>query len=346
MVITIIIGIVVLSMIILAHELGHFITAKASRVRVEEFGLGFPPRLISFKRGETRYSLNAIPFGGFVKMTGEEDPSETRSLAGKSRGTRLLVLSAGSLMNLLLALILFSVGYLFLHEAPVGQVQVVKVAPSSPAAMAGLEAGDIILSVNDHPVGSNNELHQYIVDNLGKKTTLLIQHPDSTSRSIQVTPRLEPPEGEGAIGIAIKTVKRYPLWQVIPLGATELAEAVIMWGGGLASVFTGKVSASLLGPVGLAQLTGEVAEFGILPLLRISAIISLILGIMNLLPLPALDGGRITFIFLEWIRRGKRISPKIEGTVHFIGLAMFLLLFLAITYQDIMRLISGNSIIP
>ena len=195
-------------------------------------------------------------------------------------------------------------------------------------------------------MGNNNELHQYIVDNLGKKTTLLIQHPDSTSRSIQVVPRLEPPEGEGAIGIAIKTVKRYPLWQVIPLGATEMAESVIMWGGGLVSVFTGKVPASLLGPVGLVQLTGEVAEFGILPLLRISALISLILGIMNLLPLPAIDGGRIFFLLLEWVRRGKRISARAEGMVHLIGLAMFLLLFLAITYQDIVRLISGERLIP
>ena len=346
MAIAILIGIIVLSVIILAHELGHFITAKSAGVKVEEFGLGFPPRLVSFKRGETRYSLNAIPFGGFTKMTGEEDPSEPRSLAGKSRGTRLLVISAGSMMNLLLALILFSVGYLFLHEAPVGQVQVVKVAPNSPAAMAGIEAGDIILSINDQPMDNNSELSQYIKENLGKETTLLIQHPDSTIRSTQVVPRLEPPEGEGAVGIVIKTVKRYPLWQIIPMGAKELVTTVIMWVEGLVSIFTDEAPASLLGPVGLVQLTGEVAEFGILPLLRISAIISLILSIMNLLPLPALDGGRITFIFLEWIRRGKRISPKIEGTVHFIGLAMFLLFFLAITYQDIIRLINGERLLP
>ena len=352
MVINIIIGLAVLSVIILAHELGHFITAKTAKVRVEEFGLGFPPRLISFKWGETRYSLNAIPFGGFTKMTGEEDPEVPGSLASKSRGTRLLVISAGSLMNLLLALVLFSACYLLPHEITTGQVAVEEVVPNSPAAMADIKAGDIILSVNDQPVGNNNELHQHIMDNLGEKTTLLIQHPDSTSESIEIIPRLNPPKGEGAIGITMKTInsttviQRYPLWQVIPLGATELVETVVMWVEGLVSVFTSNVLDSFLGPVGIAQLTGEVAKFGILPLLRISALISLILGIMNLLPLPALDGGRITFLLLEWLRRGKRISPKIEGTVHVIGLAMFLLLLLAITYQDIIRIVSGESLIP
>jgi len=346
MIINILIGVAVLSVIILVHELGHFVTAKASRVKVEEFGLGFPPRLLSFKWGETRYSLNAIPFGGFVKMAGEEDPKASGSLAGKNRGTRFLVLSAGSLMNLLLALMLFSAGYLFPREAAVGQVEVVEVVPDSPAAVAGIETGDIILSVNKQPVDSNNKLHRYVTDNLGKEITLLVQRPGSASRDVRLTPRLEPPEGEGAIGIAMRTVKLYPLWQAIPRGAAELSSTVIMWAGGLISVFTGEVSGSFLGPVGLVQLTGEVAKFGPLPLLKISALISLILGIMNLLPLPAIDGGRITFLFLEWVRRGKRISPKAEGMVHLIGLALFLLLFLAITYQDIVRIISGERLIP
>lgn len=346
MIITILIGILVLSIIVLTHELGHFITAKSSGVKVEEFGLGFPPRLVSFKRGETRYSLNAIPFGGFTKMTGEEDPQQAGSLAGKSRGIRLLVITAGSLMNFLLALMLFSAGYLFPREAAVGQVMVVEVAPNSPAARTGITTGDIILSINDQPVKSISELNQYIKENLGKETTLLIQRPDSTRRSIQVVPRLAPPEGEGAIGIAISTTKRYPLWQVIPMGARELVMTVIIWGEGLVSLFSGKVSASFLGPLGIAQLTGEVAEVGLLPLLKISALISLILGIMNLLPLPATDGGRITFVLLEWVRRGKRIAPRTEGLVHLIGFAMLIAFFLAITYQDIMRIITGESLIP
>ena len=346
MVVNMLIGALVLSTIILAHELGHFISAKSAGVKVEEFGLGFPPRLASFKRGETRYSLNAIPFGGFTKLLGEEDPNQPRSLASKSRRIRLLVLSAGSLMNLLLALILFSAGYLFPSGATSGQVVVEAVAPNSPAATAGIKAGDIILSVNSQPMTSSNELFQYVTNHLGEKTTLLIQRPDSTSVSIDIIPRTNPPEGQGAIGIATRTVKRYPLWQVLPLGATELFREVIMWGQGLVSVFTGKITASFFGPIGIAQLTGEVAGFGIVSLLRISALISLIVGIMNLLPLPAIDGGRIAFVVLEWLRRGKRVSARTEGIVHFVGLVMFLLFSLAITYQDIARIISGGSPIP
>ncbi|MBA7664484.1 Regulator of sigma-W protease RasP [subsurface metagenome] len=345
-IITTLIGIAVLSLIIFTHELGHFITAKYSGVKVEEFGMGYPPRLVSFTRGETRYSINAIPFGGFTKLSGEEDPDVPGSLAGKSRGIRLLVIGAGSLMNILLALMLFSAGYLFPRAADVGQVEVAGIAPDSPAAVAGIETGDIILSVNVQPVDSYDSLHQYITDNLGKEITLLIQSPNSASRDVRLIPRLEPPKDEGAIGIAIRTVKRYPLWQTIPMGATELFNAVIMWGSGLVSLFTGEVSGSFIGPVGLVQLTGEVAAFGPVPLLSLSATISLILGIMNLFPLPAIDGGRITFLFLEWIRRGKRISPKAEGIVHLIGLGLLMLFLVAITFQDIMRIISGESLIP
>ncbi|MFC1991823.1 RIP metalloprotease [Chloroflexota bacterium] len=340
------IGIAVLSLIILTHELGHFITAKLSGVKVEEFGMGFPPRLVSFQRGETRYSINVIPFGGFTKLSGEEDPDVPGSLAGKNRGIRLLVLGAGSMMNILLALILFSASYMFPRQVEVGQVEVVAIAPDSPAAFAGIETGDIILSVNTQPVDSNDSLHQHIMDNLGKETTLLIQSPDSASREVSLIPRAEPPKDEGAVGIAIRTIKRYPLWQTIPMGATELFNAVIMWGTGLVSLFTGEASGSVMGPVGLVQLTGEVAVYGPVPLLSLSATISLILGIMNLFPLPAVDGGRITFLFLEWIRRGKRISPKAEGIVHLVGLGLLMLFLAAITFQDIMRIINGERFIP
>ncbi len=346
MVVAIILGIVALSVILIVHELGHFIAAKATGIRVEEFGLGYPPRLVSFKRGETRYSLNAIPFGGFNRLTGEEDPKDPRSLAGKSRGIRLLVLSSGSLMNILLAFLLFSIIFILPGDAETGQVVVEEVALNSPASIAGIEAGDIILSINDQPVDSNTKLSQYIEDNLGKETTILVQHRDSTRENIQLIPRQQPPEGEGAIGVGVRTLKRYPFWQAIPKGAGRLVETVVLWVKGLVSVFTGEESAQFFGPVGIAQLTVEVTRLGIRPLLDITALISLILGICNLFPLPAIDGGRIAFVFLEWVRRGKRVPPKIEGMVHLIGLAMLLVFMFAITYQDIARIISGESLIP
>ncbi len=347
MIISIMIGIIVLSIIILAHELGHFISAKATGVRVEEFGLGYPPRLVSFKWGETRYSLNAIPFGGFNKLTGEEDPKEPRGLASKKIGTRLLVISAGSMMNFLLAFLLFSTIFLFPQDAEIGQVVVQEVTPDSPAALADIRAGDIILSVNGKSVNSGSELNDYIQSNLGKETAIIIQHRDATSETVQVVPRSQPPEGQGATGIVIRVLNpAYPFWKAIPLGAARLVEILILWVDGLLSMFTGEVAAQFLGPVGLAQLTGEVAKVGFTPLLEVAALISLILSIMNLFPLPAIDGGRIAFVLLEWIRRGKRISPKTEGLVHLIGFIMLMVFMVAITYQDIIRIIGGESIIP
>ncbi|NIQ08927.1 MAG: PDZ domain-containing protein, partial [Phycisphaerae bacterium] len=172
-IITIIAFLGILAVLILAHELGHFVTAKASRVKVDEFGLGFPPRLLSIKRGETRYSLNAIPLGGFVKMAGEEDPKVPGSLASKGIGTRLLILSAGSLMNALLPLLLFSIAFMVPHDTLTGQVIVDEVAPGSPAASAGIESGDVILSINERTVHNINDLQRNIYLNLGEEITLL-----------------------------------------------------------------------------------------------------------------------------------------------------------------------------
>jgi regulator of sigma E protease len=155
--------------LILAHEFGHFITAKAFRVEVKEFGVGFPPRLIGKKRGETIYSLNAIPLGGFTKLAGEEDPEAPRSLAGKPTGIRLLVLSAGSLMNLLVPLALFTIAFMVPHDVVVGRVLIEEVAPDSPAAAAGIQNEDTIISLNDKTINNTGDLQRYIQLNLGRR---------------------------------------------------------------------------------------------------------------------------------------------------------------------------------
>lgn len=352
MLVTILVGLAVLSFLVLAHELGHFISAKASGVRVEEFGMGFPPRLFSVKRGETRYSLNAIPFGGFNKLSGEEDPTVPRSLAGKSIGIRLLVISAGSLMNFLLALLLFTITFMIPREVLIGEVVVEEVATGSPAAMAGIRQGDIILSVDGKPVHNNGEMGQYIQYNLGKETVILIQHSDATRESVQLVPRWEPPEGQGPIGVAITTLnatvvaRSEPFWRAVPLGASKLFQYLVLYKDGLVGIFAGEAEASFFGPVGIAQLTGEVARSGVRPLIDLAGLFSLLLGIFNLLPLPAIDGGRISFVILEWVRRGKRIPPRVESLIHMVGFALLMLLVLAITYQDILRVIRGESILP
>jgi len=352
MLVTIVAFLAVIAVLIIAHELGHFFTAKAAGVRVEEFGLGYPPRLLGLKRGPTTYSLNAIPLGGFVKMAGEEDPKVPDSLASKSIGTRLLVLSAGSIMNALLPIILFSIAFMIPHDIVVGQVLVEEVAPGSPAEMAGIEAGDTIISTNGKEINNNVDLSRYIQLNLGQEIAILVEHSDLSQEEVRLVPRWQPPQDEGAIGVAVRTnepttvSQSEPFWRAIPLGVNECIETFILFKNAILSIFLGTVDLEIGGPVAIAQITGEVAQAGISPLLEFAAFLSINLAIINILPLPALDGGRIVFVLLEWVRRGKRISPKKEGLVHLIGFAMLMGLILAITYQDIVRIISGDSLIP
>ncbi|UCE97633.1 MAG: site-2 protease family protein [Dehalococcoidia bacterium] len=352
MLINILIGIVVISFILLAHELGHFISAKLVKVKVEEFGFGFPPRLLSIKRGDTIYSLNTIPFGGFNKLAGEEDPKVSSGLARRSILTRLFIISAGSVVNILLALLLFSIVFMIPQDVIRGDVIVEEVAPDSPAAMVGIEPGDFIISINSKQVINNYELQRQIQLNLGSKITLTVRHSDSTNDSFNLVPRWKPPEGEGAIGVGITTINQtvirqsYPFWHAIPKGFVGLYETAVLYKNGMLGVITGAVQADFYGPVGIVQATGEIARYGAAPLLEFAAFISLILGILNLFPLPALDGGRIAFVLLEWIRRGKRVSAKREGLIHLIGFAILMILMLAITLQDIIRIASGESIIP
>jgi len=350
--ITVIAFLGILAVLIIAHEFGHYITAKASGVAVEEVGIGFPPRLLSFKRGGTIYSLNAIPLGGFVKMAGEEDPKVAGSLASKSIPVRLLALSAGSLMNLLLPLLLFSVAFMVPHNVVYGQVQVDEVAAGSPAARAGIAAGDTIFEIDGNKVNNIGDVQRQIQLKLGQPVALLIKHVDGTTEEVRAVPRWQPPEGEGAIGVAVGVVsptvvrQSYPFWQAIPMGVQECIETFVLFKNGIISMVIGSVPRVVAGPVGIAQLTGEVAQAGLSPLLEFAAFLSINLGIINLLPLPALDGGRIAFVLLEAVRRGKRISARIEGMIHMAGFALLIGFILLVTYQDIIRIISGESLLP
>jgi len=350
--ITIIAFLGILAVLIIAHEFGHYITARASGVIVDEVGIGFPPRLLSFKRGGTIYSLNAIPLGGFVKMAGEEDPKVAGSLASKSIPVRLLALSAGSLMNLLLPLLLFSVAFMVPHNVVYGQVQVDEVAASSPAARAGIVAGDTVLEINGNKVNNIGDVQRHIQLKLGQPVTLLIQHVDDSVEEVRAVPRWRPPEGEGAIGVAVRTVsatvvrQSYPFWQAMPMGVRECIDTFVLFKNGIISMIIGSAPRVVAGPVGIAQLTGEVAQAGLSPLLEFAAFLSINLGIINLLPLPALDGGRIAFVLLEWIRRGRRVPARIEGMIHMAGFGLLIVFILLVTYQDIIRIVSGESLLP
>lgn len=352
MLVTIISFVAVLFVLVIVHELGHFFTAKAFGVGIDEFGLGFPPRLFSIKRGKTRYSINAMPLGGFVKMAGEEDPKIPGSLASKSIGARVLVLSAGSLMNALLPILLFSIAFMVPHNVLVGQVMIEDVAPNSPAEMAGIRPGDMVLGINDKTVRNNRDLQRNIQFNLGEEVTILVEHADSTTESVMLIPRWRPPAGQGAVGIMIQTVnpvvvrQSYPFWQAIPMGVNKSIETLTLFKNAIIGMIIGITPVAVGGPVAIAQLTGEAARAGFGTLLEFAAFLSINLAIINIFPLPALDGGRIAFVLMEWIRRGRRVSPKTEGKIHLAGFFLLMVAIAAVTYQDILRIIAGESLIP
>ena len=352
MLLTIVSFLVVLAVLILAHEFGHFITARLSKVTVEEFGIGFPPRLFSFKRGETIYSLNAIPLGGFTKMMGEEDPTLPGSLASKRIATRVLVLSAGSLMNLLLPIFLFSLAFMIPHDMLLEKVQVQEVAQGSPAQSAGIEPGDTILEINGRPVKNRGDVGYLIRLKLGSEADILLQKADLSQKEVSVKPRWDPPQEQGAIGIVITGTdgtlirESSPFWEAVPSSIRHCWEILTLYRNEIISWFIKGTTSVVGGPIAIAQMTGEIAKAGIVPLLEFTAFISINLAIINLFPFPGLDGGRLIFVALEWVRRGKRISPQKEGLVHLIGFIALILLIVVISYYDIVRIIQGESLLP
>ncbi len=352
MFVTAIVFILILGLLIFVHELGHFVAARMAGVKVEEFGMGFPPRLFAIRRGETEYSLNLIPLGGFCKMLGEEDPGEPRSLASKSAPTRLAVLGAGSLMNILLPLVLLSIAFMIPRQVVVGDVRIEDIALNSPAAEAGIEQGDTVLSVNGHQIQNIGDLIYNIHLNLGDEVLMELEGVDGTRRTVTVVPRWDPPEDEGAVGIALSMVDIHqvsqadPFWRAVPKSVTTMGETFVLLRNEVTSWFVRKTPPKVTGPVGIFQLTGEVSEAGPSYLLQFAAFLSLNLGIINLFPLPALDGGRIIFVLLEVARRGKRVSPRTEGLIHLVGFVMLISLMLVIGYFDVMRVIRGESPMP
>jgi regulator of sigma E protease len=352
LILTIIIGIIVLSVLIIVHELGHFIAAKSTGVKVEEFGVGFPPRLYGKKWRGTIYSINWIPFGGFNKIAGEVDPAVRGGLASRGYGVRLLVLGGGIIMSLLLPFVLMAVAYMVPHDVVSGRVVIADVSPDSPADMAGIEPGDALLSINGEPLRNSAELSRYVQLNLGTEITVAVEHSDGAAETVALTPRWRPPEGEGSMGVinittedAVVISESYPPWKAVPIGASSCIEALVLYKNGIVGMILGTIPFTPTGPIGIVQVTGEVAQSGISPVLELTAFISIALAITQLIPFPALDGGRMLFVFIEWIRRGKKVSPRTEGIVHSVGFIILFGLLILLTYQDLFRWITGGSLL-
>jgi len=371
MLITILAFVIILSILVLVHELGHFLVAKFLKIKVEEFGIGFPPRVFGKKIGETIYSINLLPVGGFVKLYGEDDagggsikikneqlPSSkekediSRAFYARPLWQRISVVVAGVVMNFLLAVVLISTLFATQGVAvPSDNVLINEVQNGSPAETAGLQVDDEIISVNGTEVSTSEEFIKIVDTSAGKEIDLVILRNDA-EQAITLIPRINVPEGEGRLGVVITNIeiKKYS-WIQAPfygtLEALNFSKMIVVGLGTLVSdlVTTGKAPEGVAGPVGVAQLTGVVVENGLVATLWFVSLLSLNLAVLNILPIPALDGGRFFFQLIELVTR-KKVSPKYEGYAHAAGLVILLSLMVLITVFDVGRLVARESLIP
>jgi len=346
--------VVSLFFLVFIHEMGHFVTAKWRGVKVLEFGLGLPPRIWGKQHGETLYSINWIPLGGFCKMLGEEDPSEEGSLASKDPWSRLLVLSAGSLVMLIFPLLLFIFVYMIPHDEVVGYegIEVVRVEEDTPAYVVGIQDGDEIIRIDDVDIVNRDDLGDVVNENLGDEITVVVLRAEE-ELSFELVPREQYPKDQGPLGVVItharliRENKWYPPWTAIAKGSQTNWDMIVAMKDGIWALVTREIPFELGGPVAAGDVTVEIAERGTWEdLFFWAGVLSFNLGIVNLLPIPALDGGRIVFVLIEIVRRGKRVSPKTEGMIHLAGFALLIAFILFVTYQDIDRIIAGESLLP
>lgn len=354
--------VIILVVLIIVHEVGHLIAAKWVGMRVDEFGVGYPPRAATlFKRGGTKYTLNWIPFGGFVKIFGENPDEESLdgqdSFVNKPKWAQALVLVAGVTFNILFAWLLISVGFMSGLPAPVdyagsGEVRdaelvVTSVLADSPAGEAGLKTGDTLLSVVAADAELQNPepetLQNFIRDNGTSELLVTFERGDVTE-SVILTPSLEINPDSPAIGISMDMIGTLKLGFISALyeGAKMTAlvtEAVVIGlGTFFLSAFTsGADLAQVTGPVGIVGLVGDASQLGFIYLLSFTAFISINLAVINLIPFPALDGGRLLFVIIEKIK-GSPIKPKIANAFNGIGFALLLLLMIVITVSDVVKL--------
>ena len=369
MLLTFVVFFVTLTILVLAHELGHFIAAKKLGIKVEEFGFGLPPRLLKLGQiGETEYTLNLLPIGGFVRLFGEDGgesvqsspaPSGAgqapfkvqssefkRAFFNQTKRVRTVVLIAGVVMNLVLAVVLFSIVYTTIGiPTPSDQVTILGTIINSPADGL-LNQNDRVVEVDGIKVSQSGQFVELIEERRGIEVKLLVIR-DEEEKEIAIIPRAEPPESEGPLGVVISDMemKRFPWYQMIPraiwagfVEAFSWSKAIII---GLKDMlvrwlFQGQAPTDVAGPVGIFQITGGVARAGWLAVLQFIGMLSVNLAVINVLPFPALDGGRLLFVAYEAVT-GKKARASIEKWSNIVGMVILLTLMLVITINDIIR---------
>ncbi|MBU0620093.1 MAG: RIP metalloprotease RseP [Patescibacteria group bacterium] len=373
MILTIIIFLLVLSVLVFVHELGHFWTARKLGVKAEEFGFGFPPRLAGIyknKEGkwkcvkggkdvkdalDTVYSINWIPLGGFVKIKGQdgECKDDHDSFANHPIWQRFLILFAGVGMNFILAGFLFSIGFMIGFpqssdnlnpKAQISEqkIQIMQVMPDSPADSAGLQRGDIIIDINEKKFSNEQELKDFVNIRAGEELNYNIKRLN-TEMTVKIIPEIREETGVGGIGVSMfsSVLVKYPwhiaIWEGIKITIFLTWAITIAIFDLFKNLITGHgLGADIAGPVGIAALTGQVARMGFIYLLQFSAMLSINLAILNFLPFPALDGGRVLFLIIEKIK-GAPVKQELESICHYIGFTLLMLLVLVVTFKDIFK---------
>lgn len=332
----------VFGLLVLVHEFGHFITAKKTGMRVDEFAIGFGPKLVSKKRGETVYSIRAIPLGGFNKIAGMEkgmdEDAGDRAYWARPVWARMIVILAGSIMNFILPFLIFA-GVFFFNgiQTPSNAPVLGQVISGEAASQAGLKDGDKILSVNGEQITSWTNFVQKVQNADGKILKIEFIR-DNEQMATSVVPKYDEQAKRALIGVTAPVdVKSVGFGESIALAFATVVNIIYQMYSGLIGMITGSVSAELSGPVGVAQMTSQAAHLGLVPLLQFAALLSLNLGVINLLPIPALDGGHFVVLLVEAIR-GKAIEAKYVRVVQMAGIILLLSLMFFATAQDVGRL--------
>jgi len=357
---TIILFIFILGLLVFVHEMGHFIAAKLSKIKVEEFAFGFPPKIWSKQKGETVYAINAIPIGGYVKMLGESEESQSkRSFSRKSPGTRAFVSVAGVIMNFLLAWLILTIGFA-IGMAPLvstpdsipgkkisTSIVVADVTKGSSADVAGLKPGDDLISasvagekVTEFDLAKS--VTDYTTTHLGKKVEIVYKR-DNQEKLAETTLSSDPTSPLGISMVDNSIIRTAWYWSPV-VALREIVRIIkinlVFLKSFFAQLFSsGQISKDVGGPVAIYIFTGMAAKAGAMVVLQFIGILSISLALINILPFPALDGGRLLFIVLEKIFRKKVVTESVENIIHMVGFALIIIFAIVVTYKDVVNLI-------
>ena len=331
---TFIYAILIFCLLIFVHEFGHFVTAKLFGIKVNEFSLGMGPAFFKKQKGETLYSLRVFPIGGFCAMEGEDEDSEDeRAFNNQPAWQRAIVLAAGSIMNLLTAIVLMIIIAFYMGQTTT-TIDVVQ--EGSPAYEAGIIQGDEILMINGDEIEQWADLQTIVGENENNPVTFTVKR-DGSEIDVIVTPEYDEEAGRSLVGVT-PVMARNPI-KAVGTGVQNTWNMTVMMYELIGQLFTGDVSAKeLSGPVGIVYVVNDSAKMGLIYVVYLAALLSLNLAVINLLPFPALDGGRLIFLLIRKIT-GKRVTDEMEGKIHFIGIMLLFALMIYVTWNDIVRFI-------